>query len=1246
MKGHVVTIGLLLRIVTMVILAEALAGGQIQPATDRPLPKSPKDSLACMQFPPDISVSLVAAEPMVRDPSAICFDEQGRLWVSEIHGYNLDGYFDIVDLNKSGELDREVRRVRFATAASQEAAQRETYGTVRMLEDSDGDGRIDRAVVWADHLPPCYGLIAARGGMIAVGAPDIVFLADRDGDNRAEVREILFTGFQRELIERGINNPRWGVDNWIYVAAGGGGGDISGPGLQNHVAIGHTDFRFRPDGSAIEPVTGRESMFGLTLNDVGDRFHTIVTQVVPLPDRYLRRNPWMVSPAGDRGLIPYRRIFPISQPDPWRLKRGIDPAWVKFYGEGETKPNGNFTSSSGQLIYSDALLPSRYRDNYFVCDPANNLIHRCLLERQGASYSVRRADGEEDAEFLASTDQWFRPINLIPGPDGAIYVVDMYREIIEDFSAIPRFLQQQYADSLVAGVDHGRIWRLSRVATANDAESKVDPPTFRSAASTVAANDLASLIAGLQSDTSWIRQQSQRLLVERRDPACADDVRKVAQRGELPASRLQALYVLDALQQLRPDDIVQALSDTDWGVRMHALRLCEPWLAPRADMCDHVCRMVDDPEARVRLQLALTLGTCRSNEGDLDSRAYDALVHMATQYGHELWMDTAIVSSASASPARLIVSLTGHPTVGEPVRNVTTQLAEVVGARHQAPELAACLNHWIELRADDANPRLPDDEATALLDALVRGAERSANEFKDVDDQFATSIGRLLQAAHGQFAPQALQLAARCRLNESAILHDAWQAAGDAAHDVTQPLERRLRAVALLATSPARYRRPLIELLHPSQPSELQLAVLTAFAAAHDELPTVKIVDKCIVSGPKVQAAMVDLCFQSPEGLAVLLRAVEEERLPLAAVSALRREQLREHADERIRQRARKLLSVGENDTRMEVVNRFEAALALARDPARGREVFRKTCSRCHRLEDYGYRVGPDLTTARTRADATLLVDIFNPSSSLAQGFTVASVTTVDGRIHTGLLANDGATSVTLLDGGKQVGDAPMERSVLRKEIEELRVLSKSLMPDGLEQELNAQDVADLIGYLRQATGPVLETRRVLFDDEQSFVDALQQGGATATLQNRDVQSGEVALRLTEGQRYSTQLPGWAFEIVEHPEREQVEGSATARQYRYLRIAWKAEDAKGVMIELADDGHWPEATQAARRYVAGENSSGWNAISVAETAPREWAMLTVDLWSDCGSFVLTGIAPTALQGTAMFDRIELLKTLP
>lgn len=889
---------------------------EIKSATDWP---RPEESAASVRLPLGFRLDLVAAEPLVRDPSAIAFDERGRLFVCEIHGYNLDGYLDIIELNKTGKLDREVRRVRHATPASQEAARKETYGTVKLLRDTDGDGRMDVTDVWADRLPPCYGMVAARGGVIVVCAPDIVFLADRDGDGTAEVRETLFTGFARELIERGISNPRWGPDNWIYVAAGGGGGEISGPELAQPVTIGHTDFRFKPDASAIEPVTGRESMFGLALTDFGDRFHTIISYVVPLPHRYLARNPYVESPAGDVSIVPSRQLFPISQPDPWRKARGQDPAWVKFYGVAETQPNGQFTASSGQLIYRADALPEAYRGNYFVCDPANNLVHRSLLERRGAEYLARRAPENETCEFLASTDQWFRPMNLSIGPDGAVYIVDMYREIIEDFSAIPRFLQQQYAESLVAGQDHGRVWRLSwqdeRSASVTSTAPRLDASNI----------DQLQLVKLLDHPNHWWRETAQRLLVEGNDPAAHNALAKQVRGGSTPQGRMHALYALDGLRQLELADVTQALSDDSDGVRVHALQLADHWLDEHAALLDRVVAMIDDADPRVRLQVALTLGESRQ------TRAVDALARLAAAHGDERWMSAALVSSIAPTADKFLARLLAAEPPTAAALALVGPVAETIGARRDE----ASIRNTLQQTAGLAGPNTASRQR-AVLEGLVRGLRGGKPEALR-SKEVARGLERLLASSSPDVSQLAVRIAGLLQLSDSPAMQAAWTTALKTASDTQRPLQGRLDAVSLLKVAPWSQVQALRGLLNARQPTELQLAVVQSLG--HSDHPAVAEVLVANWTGlvSKVQESVVDAFFARQDRLPGLLDAVEREVVPAVTLSALRREQLIEHSNPAIRQRARLLLASRIKDDRAAVLQRYASAVTLARDPRRGR---------------------------------------------------------------------------------------------------------------------------------------------------------------------------------------------------------------------------------------------------------------------------------------------------------------------
>ncbi len=507
-------------------LAAALVGGALHPAageipkpTDAPQPLSAAESAKQFKVPDGFRVDLVACEPLIHEPSGVCWDASGRMFVCELHGYNVEGQIDIEELNKTGELDRVVRRLD-ADAKAKEAAKSATFGTVKLLIDSDGDGRMDKQEIWADRLPPCYGICPARDGIVVACAPDIVFLADRDGDGRAETRETLFTGFAVGAIERGVNCPQWGLDNWIYFGRGHGGGKISGPHLAQAVDLPSTDFRIRADGSAIEPISGGTHTIGFAFTERGDRL--IVStgspgiQVVPLPWNYLERNRDFATPPLEQNAATHGRAYPASKPHPWRTRRAEDPGFSKFYadryGMAESAPNGYFTSACSPLVYQGDLLTSLH-GQLLACEPAQNFVYRGIISRDGPRLRLARPAGQEQSEFLASTDAWFHPIALASAPDDSIAIVDFYREIIEDYSAIPRYLQQQY--ELNHGQDRGRIWRLTRK----------DAPAAEP--SDLGRLTPEQLVAELASRNFWRRQTARRLLTERREIAAADSIRRL-----------------------------------------------------------------------------------------------------------------------------------------------------------------------------------------------------------------------------------------------------------------------------------------------------------------------------------------------------------------------------------------------------------------------------------------------------------------------------------------------------------------------------------------------------------------------------------------------------------------------------------------------------------------------------------------------------------------------------------------------
>ena len=212
-------------------------------------------------------------------------------------------------------------------------------------------------------------------------------------------------------------------------------------------------------------------------------------------------------------------------------------------------------------------------------------------------------------------------------------------------------------------------------------------------------------------------------------------------------------------------------------------------------------------------------------------------------------------------------------------------------------------------------------------------------------------------------------------------------------------------------------------------------------------------------------------------------------------------------------------------------------------------------------------------------------------------------------------------------------GETGKEEIILRKDIDSIRTSDISIMPDNFAELLKPQDVADLLGYLREALAAPPSVL-ALFDDDRAFPALLNEGEGTATVVTDEKFCGAASLVITPPQRFAGRIPGWNHRIVEHPQ---------PGEYRYLRFAWKAPQAKGVMLELAANGQWPPPDKPLRRYFSGENSSGWQAQQMSATVPADWTVVVVDLWKDFGAFTLTGLAPTAMGGPAWFDDIRLLR---
>lgn len=995
-------------------------------AFPRTPPTEPAQAAATMRGRHGFRLELLAAEPLVTDPVALEYDENGRAYVVEMSDYP--------HVDKAADKP-------FAEAAGQAP-----IGRVRLLEDVDGDGRFDRGTLFAEGLSWPTGVACWRGGIFVAATPDIWYFRDTDGDGRADERRKVFSGFRKFNVQAVMNNLKWGLDNKLYGAGSSNGGTIRQESRPDApaVTLGRNDFRFDPRRETLELVSGG-ARFGNSFDDWGNRFLCNIrnpVQHVVLPQEYLARNPHVpvratvfdAAEAGDT--LPVYRISPL---EPWRALRAERMAAEsgQNYPRSETNAGSFFTSSSGVTVYRGAAYPAEFRGQVFVAEVASNAIHRRTLAPRGATFLSERAD--ENVEFLASTDNWFRPVNFSNAPDGTLHVLDMYRETIEHPWSIPDDILA--ALDLRSGRDRGRIYRLAP-------EGFRPPPPPR-----LGAANTAELVRTLENPHSWWRETAQRLLVERQDAAAPAALRTLLRSTRSDLAKLHAIWTLEGLGELTEDDLVAPLADTAAGLREHAVRLAEPRLAYSSKLLEPVGALADDPAIRVRFQVAFSLGEVTHPTADAalariaQRDAADPWVRAAVMSGLKtradrtlatLWRDSTKISGGTAALplARELAMTIAGASKGRVVPPTTDAQDSQNTAQTNVDPVAATLQLASVPPAFVADPSDAAAWQTEVVLGLAEGLKRS---------------GRSLSLYRGDKYPQAERLIA-----------ETLAAAGRAAADSTASLERRAQAIDVLAYDDFVRVDPLLSsLLEARHPVAVQQAAVRALAGfVRPEVP-VRLLAAYRGLTPAVRADVVEALASRTDRAPALVEALEARTISLFQLSAARRNLLAKHANPDVRQRMEKLLAGATTSPRRDVVARYQESLKLTADAARGAAVYARECQNCHRLNGKGHDVGPNLETIRHRNVDELLVNILDPNREVSPSFLEYVVELADGRTPTGMIAVETATSVTLR---RPQG---VEDVLLRGDVERLTSTGKSLMPEGLEQKISPQELADLLAYLK-----------------------------------------------------------------------------------------------------------------------------------------------------------------------------------
>ena len=970
---------------------------------------APQQALGTFQLPEGFSIELVANEPLIADPVAMEIDEDGNLYVVEMHGYPED---------ITGN------------------------GAIKLLTDTDGDGRPDKSTVFAENLRLPTGIMRWKKGVLVVDVPDLLYLEDSDGDGKADLRNVVITGMALTNPQHITNTPLYGLDNWIYLAHMGtitpkvsmlfsdSGSGIrfadkpDAPALPRN-ADGR-NMRLKPDRHLVEMLSG-ESQYGHSFDNWGHHFCVenadhLFHEVIPA--RYLQRNPALlladasayISDHGDACAV-----YPIT----------INPENQLLTDRGVV------TSACGITWYNGGLFPDSFSNVTFVCEPTSNLVHADRITESGATFTASRL--YEQKEFLASTDGWFRPVQQYIGPDGALYVLDYYRQIIEH----PEWLSEEVIQSgaLYNGSRQGRIYRIAptgapKMQWCNNLQ--------------LGKATTDGLVAALLSDNIWWRRQAQRLLMDRKDITAITGLKTVVRTSPSATAVVHALWCLDGLEAMDEASLLLALKSPHAGVRENAVQLAEQYLPQFNSLAAVLPSLSNDSSAKVRFQLLCTLGEIRSEQSAV------AQQQLLLQGIEDQWVQTAALSSAAGNEWSLL-----QKTLPVLIKTPTEAKASFV---------ANCAA-LIALSGDE--PALKNVFATAFnrpsaqsdwwQSALLRGVSMAATA-KDLRLPSATRdqlLSRFSKTTPPGVRRASLQLLLATTKDDETLDRKTATLAREVAAQTTEPAAYREDAVRLLALDKEPTNVTLTQqLITGEEPIALQQAAVKTYQRQNEKQAAAFLIKNWSLLSGGVKEAALDALFSSADTRQILLDAVEKKIIATTDISWPRKVALMNHDNESIRVRSRKLLA-GEIGGREEAYKQYLPALNLKGDTAKGRTVFQQVCGACHLYEGkQGNLYGPDIATVRNRDKASIMKDILDPNRSIAVKYDLWTITLKNGTKKSGIISAETPAAITLAQAG-----GPQE-TISRSSIRNMETTGVSAMPAGLEAALTKEEMAHLLAFI------------------------------------------------------------------------------------------------------------------------------------------------------------------------------------
>jgi uncharacterized protein len=988
-----------------------------------PVPAS--KAVTKLNLHPEFNVTLTADENIAEKIMSIDWDPKGRLWVVETPEY--PGGRDInkndAPINPEWALDPS----KYPVGGKEP---RKPKDRVSILEDTNGDGLMDKKTVWAEGLELPTSLVFYKDGVIVSQAPDIFWIRDTDGDGKADKTEVLYTGFGTFDTHAVINNLVWGLDGFVYGTVGyTRGKDVRSPKTGKRFGdISAGVYRFRPDGSLLEQVAAEGcNTWGVDVAPDGEIFFSTATCGEPLNHVIIPETILAKGSVGGikayKNIIEENKIYP-----PYKETRQpyVQIDWV-----------GAWTAAAGATIYDGGAWPAKWapenRYSFFMSEATMHLFHHEFLDENGVTYQGHKEEGRKETEFLTSNDYWFRPIHSRVGPDGALYVVDFYNQIAtHNDTRGPNHGARNAATRPDRDHHFTRLYRVQH-------KEAIKLPAY-----TLDASKPAELVKMLEHPNGWVRDTANRLLSETRPAAVVPAMASLAKSSSSRYGRIEALYALNNQGQLDGATLQAGLNDRDAAVRKTAARLAGDEGA--VGSAKSLQALLNDPNGRVRINALISLG-----ELPATLEIADAIV-AAWPNLKDPYLESAAIGAASKDPILFVEAALASKqpeTVGsflpflarlvanqdadagaKLIQLVAAQPASAGELKRQTIEGFAAASNAAKIPA--WSPALADGLKALLVDDRTAGAVLPLVTRWDTKGELAAAIKPAVAKAEAQLGNKSLPDAARGQI--AANLIGVWKM------DATI-----VPAVSAMLTGDASIdlKRRLIEVLGSES------AATSALVGVLAQLP-----------GELVEPAFGQIVKRAA-AVNALLTALEDKKIDLTVLGPARQHRLRTHPDMAIAKRATAIIETlkgPETKQKDDLIAKLMPEVVKPGNVENGHKLFTANCAVCHAFKGEGSDLAPNLTGMGTHGPADLLVHIVDPNRLVEPNFISVAIETKGGDIYDGIVDRENRNEIVIRNASGPV-------TIRKADIATRQSSGRSLMPEGFEQ-LGGDGLRDLLAYI------------------------------------------------------------------------------------------------------------------------------------------------------------------------------------